>query len=78
MEVSKHTQEEEDIMCGGGSGYWFLWRFKCRGVFTHVTKGGAEVLGRYQTKEGAIIRDGDPAGEIKRVDGRKVSYDAIG
>ena len=39
MEVSKQTQEEEDIMCDGGSSYWVLWRFNGRGVFPHVTKG---------------------------------------
>ena len=78
MEVSKQTQEEEDILCGGGSGYWFLLRFKGRGVFPHVTKGDAEVLGSYQTKEGATTRYGDPAGEIQRVNCRKVSHGAIG
>ena len=45
MEGINHPQEEEDIMCGGGSGYWVLWNFKGRGSFPHVTKGDAEVLG---------------------------------
>ena len=43
-------------MCVGGSCYWVLWRFKGRGGFHCVTKGGAEVLGRDRTKEGAITR----------------------
>ena len=45
LEGINKTQEEEDITCGGGSGYWVLWNFKGRGSFPHVTKGDAEVLG---------------------------------
>ena len=78
VEGINQTQEEEDIMCGGGSGCWGFWRFKGRGIFTHITKGDAAVLGRYQNKERAITCDDDPAGGIQRIYGKKVAHGAIG
>ena len=60
VEVINHPQEEQDIMCGGGSGYSVLWSLMGGGIFPHTIKGDVEVLGRCQTKEGVITRDGDP------------------
>ena len=78
LELINHPQEEQDIMCGGGSGYSVLWSLKGRGVFPHTIKGGVEVLGRCHTKEGVITRGGDPSESIKRICRRKVAHGAIG
>ena len=39
MEGINHPQEEEDIMCGGGSGYWVCGILRGEEVFLTSPKG---------------------------------------